>query len=149
MMEKKLENAIWLKNTWSLNIIRVFNLLFTHLFHSFVLSFSNIYWAPPVRIIEDILLLCQWKKKKSICIIDLWTKLGLGMPVPYPGFPLAQQWRILLQRRRCTFDPWVRKVPRKRAWQLLTKRMQSEGCKLNFNGAKWRLQPRRQDLRYL
>ena len=62
-MEKQLENVIWLKNTWSLNIIRVFNLLFTHLLPSRIHSFSNMYWAPPVRIIEDIVLLCQWKKK--------------------------------------------------------------------------------------
>ena len=31
----------------------------------------------------------------------------------------AQQWRIRLQRRNCRrheFDPWVRKIPWKRAW---------------------------------
>ena len=30
---------------------------------------------------------------------------------------VAQQWRICLQCRRHRFDPWVRKIPWRRAWQ--------------------------------
>ena len=39
---------------------------------------------------------------------------------PVLGFPVAQRGRIRLQcqrHRRCGFDPWVRKIPWRRAWQ--------------------------------
>ena len=32
---------------------------------------------------------------------------------------VAQQERICLQYRRHGFDPWVRKIPWRKAWQLL------------------------------
>ena len=55
-----------------------------------------------------------------------------GFPRPHPIFPSFSwlsipvyglpRWlsgkRIHLPNRRCWFDPWVRKIPWKRAWQL-------------------------------
>ena len=38
----------------------------------------------------------------------------------YSTSPVAQWQKICLQygkRRRCGFDPWVRKIPWRRAWQ--------------------------------
>ena len=41
-----------------------------------------------------------------------WTFL------PLPGKPCwLKWWRICLQCRRCGFDPWVGKIPWRRAWQ--------------------------------
>ena len=42
----------------------------------------------------------------------------LQMNTPYPwAFVVAQQQRICLQHRTARFDPWVGKIPRRRAWQ--------------------------------
>ena len=40
------------------------------------------------------------------------------MLVGSKGFPWRLRWeRICLQCRKCGFDPWVRRIPRRRKWQ--------------------------------
>ena len=49
------------------------------------------------------------------------TKEQIDIPYKEVGFLVAQQWRTGLQcrrLRRCRFDPWVRKNPWRREWQL-------------------------------
>ena len=47
-----------------------------------------------------------------------FSVLYLGNIIQIQGASLVAQWlRICLQCRRCRFNPWVRKIPWKRAWQ--------------------------------
>ena len=44
---------------------------------------------------------------------------------------VAQRWRIYLQcrrRKRCGFDPWVGKIPWRRAWQLIPENPMNRGA---------------------
>ena len=44
----------------------------------------------------------------------LWELANLGFPGGTSRKELACQWR---RRKRCGFDPWIRKIPWRRAWQ--------------------------------
>ena len=43
--------------------------------------------------------------------------LELQKPETHPGFPGGSDGRVCLQRGRPGFDPWVGKIPWRRAWQ--------------------------------
>ena len=64
------------------------------------------------------------QKRKVVCQGEVWVvpaPSGFSATVPTGAtYPVWLRWqRICLQCRRPGFDPWVRKIPRRRKWQHL------------------------------
>ena len=62
------------------------------------------------------------QKRKVVCQGEVWVvpaPSGFSATVPTGAtYPVWLRWqRICLQCRRPGFDPWVRKIPRRRKWQ--------------------------------
>ena len=56
--------------------------------------------------------------RRSLSLHGFWTSLSYGRPAwAFKGSLVAQTKGICLQCRRHGFDPWVGKIPWRRAWQ--------------------------------